>query len=96
MTLADIERVKADFGAAARRAREAGFEWLELHFAHGYLAQNFLSTWSNRRHDAYGGGFEGRSRFLVETLSAVRDVWPARLLLTCAPRRYRVRRFAGC
>ncbi|HLZ82248.1 MAG TPA: NADH:flavin oxidoreductase/NADH oxidase [Caulobacteraceae bacterium] len=82
MTLADIERVKADFVGAARRACEAGFEWLELHFAHGYLAQNFLSTWSNQRHDAYGGGFDGRSRFLVETLSAVRDIWPDRLPLT--------------
>ncbi len=69
MTLADIERVKVDFVAAARRAREAGFEWLELHFAHGYLAQNFLSTWSNQRQDAYGGDIEGRSRFLIETFS---------------------------
>jgi 2,4-dienoyl-CoA reductase-like NADH-dependent reductase (Old Yellow Enzyme family) len=82
MALADIERVKADFVAAARRAREAGFEWLELHFAHGYLAQNFLSTWSNQRQDAYGGDFEGRSRFLIETLSAVRHVWPDHLPLS--------------
>lgn len=44
MTIADIERVKADFVAAAKRALAAGFEWLELHFAHGYLAQSFYST----------------------------------------------------
>ncbi|VXB73747.1 NADPH dehydrogenase [Pseudomonas sp. 8AS] len=82
MTLDDIARVKADFVAAARRARDAGFEWLELHFAHGYLAQSFFSAHSNRRDDAYGGDFAGRSRFLLETLAAVREVWPANLPLT--------------
>jgi 2,4-dienoyl-CoA reductase-like NADH-dependent reductase (Old Yellow Enzyme family) len=82
MTLADIERVKADFVAAARRARDAGFEWLELHFAHGYLAQSFFSAHSNQRTDAYGGDAQGRGRFLVETLEAVRAVWPERLPLT--------------
>jgi 2,4-dienoyl-CoA reductase-like NADH-dependent reductase (Old Yellow Enzyme family) len=82
MTLADIERVKADFVAAARRALAAGFEWLELHFAHGYLAQSFFSTWSNHRTDAYGGDFDGRARFLLETLAAVRAVWPEHLPLT--------------
>lgn len=82
MTLADIERVRDDFVAAARRALDAGFEWLELHFAHGYLAQSFLSTHSNQRTDAYGGGFENRSRFLRETFAAVRKVWPEHLPLT--------------
>ncbi|GLU34169.1 NADH:flavin oxidoreductase/NADH oxidase [Trinickia caryophylli] len=82
MTLEDIARVKADFVAAAKRARDAGFEWLELHFAHGYLAQSFFSVHSNRRDDAYGGDLAGRSRFLLETLAAVRDVWPERLPLT--------------
>jgi 2,4-dienoyl-CoA reductase-like NADH-dependent reductase (Old Yellow Enzyme family) len=81
MTLDDIARVQADFVAAARRARDAGFEWLELHFAHGYLAQSFFSTHSNRREDRYGGGLAGRSRFLLETLSAVREVWPETLPL---------------
>lgn len=76
MTLADIERVRADFVAAAIRAREAGFQFLMLHFAHGYLAQNFLSPWSNQRADAYGGSAENRARFLLETLDAVRAVWP--------------------
>ncbi|GKW05832.1 NADH:flavin oxidoreductase/NADH oxidase [Pectobacterium carotovorum] len=82
MTLEDIARVRDDFVAAARRALEAGFEWLELHFAHGYLAQSFFSAHSNKRNDQYGGSFENRSRFLLETLAAVRDVWPQHLPLT--------------
>lgn len=82
MTLDDIARVQADFVAAARRARDAGFEWLELHFAHGYLAQSFFSPHSNQRTDQYGGSFENRSRFLLETLAAVREVWPENLPLT--------------
>lgn len=82
MTLDDIARVQADFVAAARRALEAGFEWLELHFAHGYLAQSFFSAHSNQRSDAYGGSFDNRARFLLETVEAVRKVWPEHLPLT--------------
>ncbi|WP_347558217.1 NADH:flavin oxidoreductase/NADH oxidase [Robbsia sp. KACC 23696] len=82
MTLDDIARVKADFVAAARRARTAGFEWLELHFAHGYLAQSFFSAYSNQRNDQYGGSVDNRGRFLLETLAAVREVWPEHLPLT--------------
>ena len=82
MTLDDIARVRQDFVAAARRAREVGYEWLELHFAHGYLGQSFFSPHSNQRDDAYGGSFENRSRFLLETLAAVRQVWPEHLPLT--------------
>ncbi|WP_420064239.1 NADH:flavin oxidoreductase/NADH oxidase [Pectobacterium colocasium] len=82
MTLEDIARVRDDFVAAARRALEVGFEWLELHFAHGYLAQSFFSVHSNKRNDQYGGSFDNRSRFLLETLAAVRDVWPQHLPLT--------------
>jgi 2,4-dienoyl-CoA reductase-like NADH-dependent reductase (Old Yellow Enzyme family) len=82
MTLDDIARVRRDFVAAAKRARAAGFEWLELHFAHGYLGQSFFSTHSNQRDDAYGGSLENRSRFLLETLAAVREVWPEHLPLT--------------
>lgn len=81
MTLDDIARAKASFVAAARRAHEAGFKWLELHFAHGYLAQSFFSPHSNQRDDLYGGSFDNRARFLQETLSAVREVWPERLPL---------------
>lgn len=76
MTQDDIDRVRADFVAAAIRARDAGFEWLVLHFAHGYLAQSFLSVHANQRTDQYGGDLENRGRFLVETLRAVRAVWP--------------------
>ena len=76
MTLDDIARVRADFVQAAIRARDVGFEWLMLHFAHGYLGQSFFSTHSNHREDAYGGSLENRSRFLLETLAAVREVWP--------------------
>jgi len=82
MTLDDIARVREDFVAAAKRALEAGFEWLELHFAHGYLGQSFFSTHSNQRDDAYGGSLENRSRFVLETLAAVRKVWPEHLPLT--------------
>ncbi|WP_034300342.1 NADH:flavin oxidoreductase/NADH oxidase [Herbaspirillum sp. RV1423] len=82
MTLDDIARVRQNFVDAALRAREAGFEWLELHFAHGYLAQSFFSAHSNQRDDIYGGSAENRGRFLLETLKAVREVWPENLPLT--------------
>ena len=81
MTKAEIARVQSDFAAAAQRALDAGFECLELHFAHGYLAQSFFSPIANKRTDEYGGSFENRSRFLTETLSLVREVWPERLPL---------------
>jgi 2,4-dienoyl-CoA reductase-like NADH-dependent reductase (Old Yellow Enzyme family) len=81
MTVDDIARVRADFVSAAIRARDAGFEWLELHFAHGYLAQSFFSVHANHRTDAYGGSAENRGRFLEETLAAVREVWPQHLPL---------------
>ena len=82
MTLADIARVRQNFVDAAKRAHEVGFEWLELHFAHGYLAQSFFSAHSNQRDDIYGGSVENCSRFLLETLRAVREVWPEHLPLT--------------
>lgn len=82
MDLDDIARVRQDFVDAAKRAREVGFEWLELHFAHGYLAQSFFSAHSNQRDDIYGGSVENRARFLLETLRAVREVWPEHLALT--------------
>lgn len=77
MTKEDISRVQSDFASAAVRARQAGFEWLELHFAHGYLAMSFLSKYLNERNDEYGGTLENRGRFLLETIAAVREVWPA-------------------
>lgn len=82
MSVQDIHRVRDHFVQAAIRARDAGFEWLELHFAHGYLAQSFFSIHSNQRTDMYGGSVENRGRFLLETLTAVREVWPENLPLT--------------
>jgi 2,4-dienoyl-CoA reductase-like NADH-dependent reductase (Old Yellow Enzyme family) len=77
MTLEDIARVQADVVTAVTRARDIGIEWLQLHMAHGYLAQNFFSPLSNLRADKYGGSAENRARYLLETLIAVRKVWPA-------------------
>lgn len=82
MTGEDIARIQNAFVDAAKRALAAGFEWLELHFAHGYLAHEFYSPLANHRTDRYGGSFENRSRFLVETHAAVRKVWPERFPLT--------------
>jgi len=82
MTLEQIEEVKGQFAAAARRAFAAGFEWLEIHAAHGFLIQGFLSPLSNQRSDSYGGSFDNRIRFLLETTRAVRAEWPETLPLT--------------
>jgi 2,4-dienoyl-CoA reductase-like NADH-dependent reductase (Old Yellow Enzyme family) len=82
MTKEDIVRVRESFAATAKRALDAGFKWLELHFAHGYLGQSFFSPLANKRTDEYGGSFENRARFLLETLGAVRKVWPEHLPLT--------------
>lgn len=81
LSLEEIPAVQASFVAAAARARAAGFQWLELHAAHGYLIQSFLSPLVNQRQDAYGGSFENRTRFLLETTSAVRRAWPEALPL---------------
>ena len=82
MTKEDIARVQRDFVSAAERARDVGFEWLQLHFAHGYLGQSFFSVHANQRDDEYGGSAENRGRFILETLRAVRKVWPENLPLT--------------
>ena len=81
MTEADIARVQGDFISATKRALAAGCDWLELHSAHGYLSHEFLSPLTNQRTDRYGGGFDNRIRFLLETTRAVRAVWPERLPL---------------
>ncbi len=77
----DIQSVIRAFRDSARRALEAGFEIIELHGAHGYLLNEFLSPLSNHRTDNYGGSFENRIRLLCEVASAVREVWPERLPL---------------
>lgn len=74
---AGIEKVKADFKAAALRALQAGFKVIEIHAAHGYLLHQFYSPLSNKRTDEYGGSFENRIRLLLEVIETVQQVWPA-------------------
>src|SRR5690606_36595462 len=75
-TPADMARIQADFVRAAQQADAAGFDWLELHCAHGYLLSSFISPLTNRRSDAYGGTLENRCRYPLEVFAAVRDAWP--------------------
>ncbi|MGX2998599.1 NADH:flavin oxidoreductase/NADH oxidase [Streptomyces sp. JNUCC 64] len=81
LTTAEIASVVERFADAARRALAAGFRVAEVHGAHGYLIGEFLSPHSNHRTDAYGGSFEGRTRFALEVTAAVRAVWPDELPL---------------
>ncbi|WP_374829215.1 bifunctional salicylyl-CoA 5-hydroxylase/oxidoreductase [Paenochrobactrum pullorum] len=76
MDRADMDRVKADFIAATKRAAETGADWLELHVAHGYLLASFLSPLTNIRTDEYGGSHENRARYPLEVFEAVRANWP--------------------
>jgi anthraniloyl-CoA monooxygenase len=76
MTRMDMERVAAEFVAAAERGARAGFDMLELHCAHGYLLASFLSPLTNRRGDAYGGSLENRLRYPLEVFRALRETWP--------------------
>ena len=76
MTHADIDAVRDAFVASAKRADAAGFDVLELHSAHGYLLNQFLSPIANTRTDEYGGSFENRMRFPLSVFEAVRAVWP--------------------
>ncbi|SFJ90646.1 NADPH dehydrogenase NamA [Thermoflavimicrobium dichotomicum] len=75
MTYTDIQNVIQAFGQAARRAKEIGFDIVEVHAAHGYLIHQFLSPLSNKRTDEYGGSLENRARFLKEVIRTVRDHW---------------------
>ncbi|EPD62879.1 NADH:flavin oxidoreductase/NADH oxidase [Streptomyces sp. HGB0020] len=76
LTVDQISEVVGQFADAARRALAAGFEVVEVHGAHGYLINQFLSPHSNKRTDAYGGSYENRTRFALEVVDAVRAVWP--------------------
>lgn len=75
MSKDDIDKVIANFKAAAIRAIEAGFKVIEIHAAHGYLLNEFLSPLSNHRTDKYGGSFDNRIRLLLKIVSAIREVW---------------------
>ncbi|MCL7376835.1 NADH:flavin oxidoreductase/NADH oxidase [Streptomyces sp. 35G-GA-8] len=81
LSVEQIKEIVGQFAAAARRAREAGFQVVEVHGAHGYLIGEFLSPHSNRRTDSYGGSFENRARFALEVVDAVRAEWPEELPL---------------
>ncbi|NIA56030.1 bifunctional salicylyl-CoA 5-hydroxylase/oxidoreductase [Massilia sp. TW-1] len=72
----DLARVEADFVRATRAADAAGFDWLELHCAHGYLLSSFISPLTNRRADDYGGSLENRCRYPLRVFRAMRAAWP--------------------
>jgi anthraniloyl-CoA monooxygenase len=76
-TQEDMDRIEADFVRATLAAAEAGFDWLELHCAHGYLLSSFISPLTNRRDDDYGGSLENRCRYPLRVFRAMRAAWPA-------------------
>jgi len=76
LSINEIKTIIQDFQNAAVRAKKAGFKVIELHGAHGYLINEFLSPISNKRMDEYGGSFENRTRFLLQIIESVRKVWP--------------------
>ncbi|MDR3630537.1 MAG: NADH:flavin oxidoreductase/NADH oxidase [Desulfocapsaceae bacterium] len=79
LTPDDLDRVEAQFRAAAQRAIAAGFQVVELHMAHGYLLHEFLSPLVNQRQDHFGGSLENRLRFPLQVARAIREEWPAEL-----------------
>ncbi len=76
ITKDEMGQVLGQHVEAARRGERAGFDWLELHFAHGYLVSSFLTPLANQRSDEYGGSLENRMRYPLEIFDAVREVWP--------------------
>jgi 2,4-dienoyl-CoA reductase-like NADH-dependent reductase (Old Yellow Enzyme family) len=81
LSIKEIHAIEDKFVKAALRSLDAGFNLLEIHAAHGYLLHSFYSPKSNQRTDEYGGSFENRIRFLLETVQKIRRVWPERLPL---------------
>ncbi len=79
MTRADMDRVTQDFVVSTKRAAAAGFDWLELHCAHGYLLSSFISPLTNVRDDGYGGPLANRLKYPLEVFAAVREAWPQQL-----------------
>ncbi len=77
MTRADMDRVRDAFVESTRRTAAAGFDWLELHCAHGYLLSSFITPLTNQRSDEYGGSLENRCRYPLEVFAAMRAAWPA-------------------
>ena len=87
MTRADMDQVRDNFVAATKRAVAAGFDWLELHCAHGYLLSSFISPLTNQRDDEYGGSLENRLRYPLEVFHAVRAACPRTSPCRCGSRR---------
>src|SRR5690606_23940377 len=86
MTRSEVRKARQEFARAARNAREAGFDAIELHGANGYLLEQFLHPHSNLRTDEYGGGAEHRNRFVVEVAEEVSDaVGPERVGIRLSP-----------
>ena len=81
LSFGEIRELVENFAQAARRSVEAGVDVIEIHSAHGYLLHQFLSPITNRRTDGYGGSFEGRTRFLIEVINAIRSVIPSSMPL---------------
>ena len=77
ITAAEMDRVQADFVHATLAASDAGFDWLELHCAHGYLLSSFISPLTNQRSDEYGGSLENRCRYPLRVFAAMRAMWPS-------------------
>lgn len=82
LSIEEIQDIQEAFRGATIRAREAGFEWVEFHAAHGYLAHSFYSPLANKRTDQYGGSFDNRIRFILETVSLMKQEWPKNLPFT--------------
>ena len=77
LSASEIDDIVVAFGEAARRADDAGFDFLQIHGGHGYLIHQFLSPLTNQRDDNYGGSLEDRSRFAIEVVESIRAYWPA-------------------
>jgi anthraniloyl-CoA monooxygenase len=76
MSRADMDKIRDEFVRSTEMAARIGFDWLELHYAHGYLMSSFITPLANRRSDEYGGALENRMRFPLEVFRAVRKAWP--------------------
>ncbi|MFS0822836.1 NADPH dehydrogenase NamA [Bacillus sp. 1P02SD] len=88
LTINEIKEIVEAFKDGARRAKEAGFDIIEIHGAHGYLINEFLSPLSNKRVDEYGGSSENRYRFLQEVIKAVKEVWDGPLFVRISANDY--------
>ena len=75
LEIEEIQRIIQDYKIAAQNAKSAGFDGVEVHSSNGYLLDQFLQDSTNKRNDSYGGSIENRSRFLLEVVDAVNNIW---------------------